>query len=99
MVTVGLFALLTLASARVTRLIVTDKITNPFRQSIVKKSGTEGWWTYLVHCPFCMSVWVTAFASVYWVLASGISLVYLLPGWWAMSYLVAPILVKFDQED
>lgn len=79
--------------------MVTDKITNPIRQAIVKKSGAEGWWTYLVHCPFCTSVWITALASLYWVLAAGISWWFLLPGWWAMAYLVAPVLLKFDQED
>lgn len=48
------------AVARVTRLIVDDKISLPIRQWVLAKSGDDGWFTILVHCPWCMGVWVSA---------------------------------------
>ena len=56
---VTLIALI-LAVARVTRLIVDDKIGLPFRQWVLRKSGEDGWFFYLVSCPWCMGVWVAA---------------------------------------
>jgi hypothetical protein len=51
---------LTFAVARVTRLIVDDKISLPIRQRVLQKSGEDGWFFYLVSCPWCMGVWVAA---------------------------------------
>lgn len=48
------------AVARVTRLIVDDKISLPIRQWVLAKSGEDGWFYYLVSCPWCMGVWVSA---------------------------------------
>ena len=48
------------AVARVTRLIVDDKISLPLRQWVLAKSGEDGWFFYLVSCPWCMGVWVAA---------------------------------------
>jgi hypothetical protein len=48
------------AVARVTRLIVDDKISLPIRQWVLRKSGDDGWFTTLVHCPWCMGIWVSA---------------------------------------
>lgn len=48
------------AVARVTRLIVDDKISLPLRQWVLAKSGEDGWFFYLVSCPWCMGVWVSA---------------------------------------
>lgn len=59
---------LILATMRLTRLAVWDKITLPMRATVIngfhlkvgkltllkwKGSGVEGWLTYLVHCVFC----------------------------------------------
>lgn len=96
------FLLLTLASARVTRLVVTDGITRPIRKYIVLKYGVDGWLTDLVHCPFCVSVWTSLVAAAFWCAFTSVSWVWYLPAVLAMSYLVAPILIKFDplkQED
>jgi hypothetical protein len=86
------FVVLTLASARLTQLVYWDKITFPVRMWMIKKFGEEGWLTYLVHCPYCVSVWTSFGATAFgiWQLQ--------LPWWWlvpaalAMSYLVAPVL-------
>lgn len=51
---------LTFAVARVTRLIVDDKISLPIRRWVLAKSGEDGWFFYLVSCPWCMGVWVAA---------------------------------------
>ena|SRR5688500_4767282 len=59
------------AVARVTRLIVDDKISLPLRQWVLAKSGEDGWFFYLVSCPWCMGVWVAAAMT---------SLTYFLPG-------------------
>lgn len=48
------------AVARVTRLIVDDKISLPIRQWVLAKSGEDGWFFYLVSCPWCMGVWIAA---------------------------------------
>lgn len=47
-----------LAVARLTRLLVSDKITVGFRQWVVRKWGADSMLSYLVHCPWCMSIWV-----------------------------------------
>lgn len=54
------FLALTFAVARVTRLIVDDKISLPIRQWVLRRSGEDGWFFYLVSCPWCMGVWVAA---------------------------------------
>lgn len=48
----------TLAVARITRLLVEDKIMVGYRQWVVKKWGAESWPTYFAHCPWCTSFWV-----------------------------------------
>ncbi len=93
------FLLLTLATARVTRLVVSDQISISLRQKIVAKSGADGWFTYLVHCPFCVSVWLSGAASAYWILLADVSWWLYPPAVFAMAYLVAPVLLKFDQEN
>lgn len=91
------FVLLTLASARVTRLIVTDQISIPLRRYVINKFGPDHWTTYLIHCPFCASVWVSLGAAAFWCAFTPASWLWYLPGALAMSYLIAPILIKLDQ--
>jgi membrane protein required for beta-lactamase induction len=50
--------LLALAVTRLVRLIVDDAITQRFRLWFVNKYGDESMWTYLVHCTWCVSIWV-----------------------------------------
>lgn len=51
--------------ARVTRLLTTDQLFEPARQWVIEHCGVEHWFTYLVHCQWCLSVWVgTAAAGV-----------------------------------
>lgn len=50
----------TLAVARLTRLLVDDRITVRYRQWVVKRWGEDSMPSYLVHCPWCTSIWVAA---------------------------------------
>jgi hypothetical protein len=50
----------TLAVARLTRLIVDDRVTVGIRQWVVNKWGGESLPSYLIHCPWCMSIWISA---------------------------------------
>jgi hypothetical protein len=43
------------ATARLTRLITRDKITAPLRDWAMRTE--RGRTTYLVNCPYCVSVW------------------------------------------
>jgi len=68
-----LTALLTIvATARYTRLVTEDAITEPWRQNISKRAGSGAWWARmkkLVTCTWCASVWVsmiTTSGSVAW---------------------------------
>jgi uncharacterized protein DUF1360 len=47
-----------LAVARLTRLVVSDKITVSIRQWVVRKWGADSFASYLFHCSWCMSLWL-----------------------------------------
>lgn len=47
-----------LAVARLTRLVVSDKITVNIRQWVVRKFGVESLPSKLFHCSWCMSIWI-----------------------------------------
>lgn len=56
-------ALLTLATTRATRIITADKIADPFRKWVVHRNGADGWWSFLIHCPWCTGWWLAAPAA------------------------------------
>lgn len=68
---------LALAMTRVVVLLVNDKITEPYRDWVKRWSGADGWFTYLVNCQYCTSVWVGAAASPLGCHVMGLSF------WWA----------------
>jgi hypothetical protein len=53
-----LVLLAVLATARLTRLVARDAISDPARAWLHER-GPE-WLTYLVHCPWCVSIWLGA---------------------------------------
>jgi hypothetical protein len=57
MLIIGLI-LAALTVARATRLLVTDRITVGWRRWVVNKWGPDSLSSYLVHCPWCMSLWI-----------------------------------------
>lgn len=46
-----------LAVARLSMLIVDDKLTLRLRQWVVRKWGEESTASYFIHCNWCMSMW------------------------------------------
>jgi len=47
-----------LAVARITRLLVEDKVTVRLRRWVIRRWGEESLPAYFIHCPWCMSFWV-----------------------------------------
>lgn len=71
--------ILGLAVARGTRLVTEDVIAEPFRRFFVNRFGEDHKLTILVHCVFCVSVWLGFAAAVFACLVLGISWWLLLP--------------------
>lgn len=53
-----------LLTARLTRLVTTDKITEPLRLRLLLHLPEDGLLAYLVHCSWCASVYVGAGVGV-----------------------------------
>lgn len=47
-----------IAVARITRLLVLDELLVGYRRWVVNRWGKDSKITYLVHCPWCTSIWV-----------------------------------------
>lgn len=65
------------AVVRLTRLFVSDEIMVGYRRWVVNRFGSDSRTSYLVHCPWCTSMWVAAILMPVavawpnrWVLAS-----------------------------
>lgn len=71
-----------LALARLTRLVVKDRITEIFRETVFAKYGEESLLGYFLICPWCMSVWFGVFTAPYLIWITGIS-------WWTYPIIVA----------
>lgn len=56
-------ALVVLTTARLTRLVVADRISQPLRTWAVRKLGEDSGAAYFIHCPWCVSIWVGALVS------------------------------------
>lgn len=48
-----------LAVTRITLLLYDDQITVGYRRWVIKRWGEESLPSYLVHCPWCTSMWVS----------------------------------------
>lgn len=48
----------TLTVARLTRFIIDDQLTIGFRRWTLQKWGDTSWQSYLITCPWCMSIWI-----------------------------------------
>jgi hypothetical protein len=47
-----------LAVARIARLLTEDFLTVGYRRWVVTRWGPESKMSYLVHCPWCTSIWI-----------------------------------------
>lgn len=90
------FVVLTLASAGLTRLIVKDKISFPVRSWLANRLGPKHWLVYQIHCQFCTSFWTSLAFSAFGIWQTGVSWWWLVPAAFAMRFLVAPVLWKFE---
>lgn len=57
------------ATTRLTHLIVEDRLTLRLRQWAITRYGAEGWQTYLVMCPWCVSPYIATIVTlpaVFW---------------------------------
>ena len=61
-------AVIALATARLTRLVTTDKITETPRNALVRRLGAESKIAYLLVCDWCSSVYIApaVTALVWW---------------------------------
>jgi hypothetical protein len=71
-------ALMTLAVARVTRLITSDRITEAPRNAVIRRLDPDGLFAYLLVCSWCSSVYVGAAGAAAGALA----------GWWSWTMAV-----------
>ena len=55
-----------MAVVRATRVITTDAVALPLRRWVQQRSGDTGWFTFLIHCKYCTSVWIAAAAAPLW---------------------------------
>lgn len=82
MTAVLLLLIAAFATARVTRLIVDDKITEPARHFIARRLPDGSKVTYLIHCTWCAGLWVAfGVGALAWFGGLG-SLMPTVP-WWA----------------
>ena len=58
-----IFLLNVLAVHRLTRLAVEDKITEPIREKLFDRWPPQHTWTYLLTCPWCVSIWFAGLAA------------------------------------
>jgi hypothetical protein len=79
----GLFA-----TARLTRLISADKVSKPIRAWVVNRWGSGSWLGYLLHCRWCVSMYVAPLAAA--------AVIWLVPAyrqsWWLPTVLVGALL-------
>ncbi len=90
-------AVYVLAAARLTRIVVSDKIGEPIRKAAVDRFGTDDMRTFGLFCPWCFGWWVCAALAFPTAIVAGLP-------WWmgfglwpAGSYLVGA-LGKWDSE-
>lgn len=90
MFTLGVFVLVTLGLARVTRLVTADRFFLGFRRWIINRFGQDSLLAYLVHCVWCTGLWFSFPAGALWAVATlPLHLWWLfVPAAFAMSHLV-----------
>jgi hypothetical protein len=77
-----------LATARLTRLVTADRISRPFRAAIVRRYGPSSAVGYLVHCRWCVSLYIAGpvAAAVLWLAPAYRG------NWWAPTLLTGVLL-------
>ncbi len=93
------FLVVSLAVARVTRLVTADRIMLFLRRWVINKWGEESSMAYLVHCRACSSIWIALPGAVMWATLAlpWRSWWLALPAWMAMSYLTI-LMARLEEE-
>lgn len=89
------FAILALASYRLTRLLVVDTIFEPLREAIWSRFAPSHPIGYLFTCSWCMSVWVSSLLVVCYTIFSTATLVFALV--FALSAVASLIAAHWDK--
>lgn len=86
-----------LVTARVTRLVTTDRITQAPRNALLRRLDSDSLWAYLIVCDWCVSVYTGGAVA-----AAGAA--YELWSWWwalplalAFSYVAGYLASKEDE--
>lgn len=60
-----LVLLVCLTAYRLTRLVVSDSWppSEWMRGQVIDRTGEESSWSYLVHCPWCMGMWIAGLVT------------------------------------
>ncbi|MGW5514620.1 hypothetical protein [Nocardia africana] len=90
-------AVYVLTAARLTRIVVVDKIGEPIRIAITNRFGAESLITYLAFCPWCLGWWVTAVLAWPTAVLAGLPWWFGFGLWPAGSYLVG-LLARWDSD-
>lgn len=53
-----------LIATRLTLIITTDRISEALRMRVISKLGADHWFTYFIHCPWCVGLWLGVAAAV-----------------------------------
>ncbi len=92
-----------LATIRITRLITTDKIGEPLRTWVTQRNGETGWFTFLMHCPWCTGYWVALPATgTLWAFTDAAALTGLptvigfIAAWSALAYITGYTLTNLE---
>lgn len=70
MAVLGVFVLVTLACARITRLFTGDKISEKWRHRVIKKYGEGSLRAYWAFCEWCLGMPVAVVGGVVWALTT-----------------------------
>lgn len=64
--TIVVLAVMVLAVARLTRLVTTDDITEPWRARVMTHQplGSPTWFARMIVCNWCVGIWVALVAAV-----------------------------------
>lgn len=83
-VLVVVLVLAVLSVARLTRIVTIDQIFAPVRDVVRRRLGADSQITYLIFCPWCMSIWIGAGVSavLWWGTPVGASLASEGISWW-----------------
>ena len=86
--TIFWFVVYALATARLTRLVVADRLTLRWRRWVVARYGEDSLAAYFAFCPWCLSLWISPIAAfgfvsiafpfgrIWWIALAPVALAY-----------------------